>query len=192
MKRTRGDTLTGGTGDVNPQQLIFPGMTLVGANTYSQQIINLPVSQLPVKNGKAIVMEILKIYWDLPTFGSNMPAGDTNWICQAQLSTASSNGINTSAPQIFAYVKRKSKGQEGGAASSYYTTWTEPEIQDYTDGAGHGMLVATNSIFMGANTSNFTASVSFGCRILYRWKEVGLTEYLGMVQQQQQNAGPAT
>lgn len=185
MKRGRGDTLTGGTGDVNPQYLVLPEIPLANVDTFTQAQITLPTSQLPVQRGKAIVMEVLKVYFEVPTYGSSPPQPDTNLTAMAQLSTSPQGSINSSNPSVFAFIKRKSKTQTGTTDSSYFQTWVEPTCIDYSDGAGHGILIATNSIYFGATTSNFTASVTFAGRILYRWKIVALEEYLGMVQSQQ-------
>lgn len=72
---------------------------------------------------------------------------------------------------------------------------TEPvNWHDLTDGAGHGVLVATDNIFLTLQTAatvvgasaTITAATGFGeCAILYRFKEVGLAEYIGIVQSQQ-------
>lgn len=56
---------------------------------------------------------------------------------------------------------------------------------DLTDEAGHGYLVATDTITLETNADQ-TAAVNAGfARIRYRWKEVSLTEYIGIVQAQQ-------
>lgn len=62
-----------------------------------------------------------------------------------------------------------------------------------TDGAGHGVLVATDNIYLTLQTalssvigSSVGGIQGFGeAAILYRFKEVGLAEYIGIVQSQQ-------
>jgi hypothetical protein len=56
---------------------------------------------------------------------------------------------------------------------------------DLTDGAGHGVLVATDSIFIGAATTSYAGAATFYARVFYRFKEVTLQEYIGIVQSQQ-------
>lgn len=64
---------------------------------------------------------------------------------------------------------------------------------DLTDGAGHGVLVATDNVFLTLQTAlSSIIGTSVGgitgvaeCAILYRFKEVGLAEYIGIVQSQQ-------
>jgi len=57
---------------------------------------------------------------------------------------------------------------------------------DLTDGDGNGMLIATQTIVVnGANTSG-TAAVArtYTAKVLYRLIEVGIQEYVGIVQAQ--------
>lgn len=65
-----------------------------------------------------------------------------------------------------------------------------PVVHDLTDGAGHGMLVATDSVFFGLlNPTGYGASGAntLGAQVdlLYRWKDVSIEEYIGIVQSQQ-------
>ena len=56
---------------------------------------------------------------------------------------------------------------------------------DITDGAGHGFLVATDQIYMQVFTNGATATATVRVKMLYRWKNVSLAEYIGIVQGQQ-------
>jgi len=72
------------------------------------------------------------------------------------------------------------------AASYQITDWTD--IVDLTDGAGHGLLVATDTIFIGTIQTSAAVPITGGSvawRIMYRWKNVTLQEYIGIVQSQQ-------
>lgn len=75
------------------------------------------------------------------------------------------------------------------AATSTDMSYIFPIVFDLTDNAGHGVLVGTDQIFFGAgNAAGGTISESTGqatARILYRIKDVGITEYVGLVQSQQ-------
>jgi len=201
MKRSRTttDTLTGGTKDVNPQLLICQEFSLETANQFREVRVALPIVRLPARGTKAIVMEILKIYWILPSYGNDFTAPDNTPFpdgsivqVQMQIATASQQGMNPGNPAVIGYISRKYKGNHGKVATedapneAYCTVFHNPIVHDYTDGAGHGVLIATDAIFIGADTSEFRAnSPSFNCRVLYRWNEVGLTEFLGMVTHQQ-------
>jgi hypothetical protein len=60
-----------------------------------------------------------------------------------------------------------------------------PRKWDFTDGAGHGILVATDNIFIQASTNGQNTASLFRFKILYRFKSVSLVEYIGIVQSQQ-------
>lgn len=68
------------------------------------------------------------------------------------------------------------------------------DVHDLTDGAGHGILVATDNIFVSCSisvgsvfvTQADAATGAASCNILYRFKEIALAEYIGIVQSQQQ------
>jgi len=66
-------------------------------------------------------------------------------------------------------------------SSVSYNQWTK--IHDFTDGAGHGLLIAADKLYAAVSTRRYYAS-GHACNfdILYRWKNVGLAEYVGIVQ----------
>jgi len=183
MKRGRNE-LTGGSGDVNPQWLTFNPLTLSAANTYTETSINLPINRFQNPKGRSIVMECLKVEFGMPTADSNNAAGGNVLNCQIQLSPSSSSAMNSSDPKLLAQYSRLFRGAFT-AGGSYCFVENNPEQIDLTDGNGHGVLVATDTLFLGAITSNFAAAAQFGCRILYRFKIVSLEEYIGIVQGQQ-------
>lgn len=85
-KRAKSDgSLTGGTGDVNPQvyrlsvataaiTTNFP--TVLSASGYATQQFPLPVPRFPSKQGKSIVVEILKVRWN-ENIGLNIAAAQS-------------------------------------------------------------------------------------------------------------------
>lgn len=59
------------------------------------------------------------------------------------------------------------------------------QVCDLTDDAGHGFLLATDSIFQYCQSNGVGDNMSAYTRILYRFKDVSLQEYIGIVQSQQ-------
>lgn len=51
---------------------------------------------------------------------------------------------------------------------------------DLTDGAGHGLIVATPNIFLAVDSNNTGAQNDANVRVAYRFKNVGLQEYVGL------------
>lgn len=193
MKRGR-DTLTGGTGDVNLQVLTLPPTSTIEQNAYRQVQVALPVNRLGQSKGKAVVIEVLKVWFDLPSFPGTYETVGQVTQAQAQLSTTSQPDIQHEEPTVFAYASQKFKGSSASAtlAASVSATWVTPIVLDLTDGAGHGLLIAVDTIFFGIDTDSYPApGVSFNAKIFYRFKQVDLTEYIGIVQSQSVTASRA-
>lgn len=184
MKRGRkGDQLTGGTGDVNPQEMTFE-LTQTGADTSTIGKLNLPIPRLPTSPGRNLVIEILWVqYFDMnPNFPgagnlSNVVAGvTTNVITPATQEAAVGDPKHLSVYKTMRYTI--------GAAANVgeVTAFFE---EDLTDGAGHGILVASDSIYFFIFSLLSGVAQHFIWRIGYRFKEVSLVEYIGIVQSQQ-------
>jgi hypothetical protein len=185
MKRGRSSNeLTGGTLDVSPQWLTFGPFTLSAANTYTEEQVGIPVVRIPTRKGKAIVMEVLQCHFDMPEWDTNGAAGGTLASCSSQLSTSAGTAIRPGDPKVFAYAKVNWRAAFT-AAGTYIDSTTSPQVVNTNDGAGHGILVATDNIFLGCSSLAFVAAATFQCRILYRFKEVSLEEYIGIVTSQQ-------
>jgi hypothetical protein len=74
------------------------------------------------------------------------------------------------------------------AGGTYTSTYNPVQMWDQDDGAGHGVLVATDKMFVQyqlvANTTVPTSN-NLAFKMLYRFKSVGVEEYVGIVQSQQ-------
>jgi len=60
-----------------------------------------------------------------------------------------------------------------------------PKVIDLTDGMGHGILVASDYFFVQVDSDGIGAVITTYFKLLYRIKNVALTEYIGIVQSQQ-------
>jgi hypothetical protein len=181
--RAYGDTLTGGTGDVSPQ-LLSATVTLSAANTYTSISIPLPVPRVGLRKGRAVIVEVLKVYFDSSTLDGNFAAGGASVNVSAQVSTVELTNIFFANPAVFAFYNKEYRGAFT-ATGTFGVINTEPYAFDLTDGAGHGFLVATDNIFLAALTNTFAGAATFNFKVLYRMKEVNLEEYIGIVQSQQ-------
>ena len=137
MKRGRGDSLTGGTGDVSPQTFT-QSITLSAANTFTQAETGLPMIRLPVKNNRSIVMELLRLRILHPLYDTNPAAGGTNAYSVFQLSTVSETLANPGDARVIAYSQYQWRGAFT-AAGTFETVTNNTDDIDLTDGAGHGL-----------------------------------------------------
>lgn len=165
--------LTGGTGDVNPQ---FFNFTVVqsGADTTTEGSFQLPID--PVNTGgarTATVIEVLKLYWETPNIS------DADSSLSAFFATRS--GVTTSNnPATIGAFRQQINLTTSGELMQIY-----PVIQDLTDGAGHGVLVAVQTVFCNVVSVTTGNTNTIRGRMLYRYKKVGIMEYVGIVQSQQ-------
>lgn len=186
MKRGRGGgSLTGGTGDVNPQFMSFQAVQSA-ADTTTTTTQAIPVQRLT--SGKsAQVMEVLKVFvetTELPASASATEAIDTITVA---LSTASfgTTAVGFNEPRVFAWFQKGSR-QAFTAAGTYFAfSPIEPYVMDVTDGVGHGIIVAVDNIYAQVASSGTGVTNTANIKILFRWKNVGLTEYVGVVSSQQ-------
>lgn len=65
------------------------------------------------------------------------------------------------------------------------TTGLMPQTIDMTDSEGNGVLIATDSIFIVSGAVGNIVPGQAVAKVLYRLKEVGIQEYVGIVQSQQ-------
>lgn len=183
--KTSGGSLTGGTGDVKPQLMTVALPAPSGINDYSVLEFAIPRIIMGARDS-ATVMEILKVYFyvgldNLADSSYTMGAFLSTSLIRVQDSTANvatlaSDMIN---PTVFASVVSTVLTTTTGAV-----TYTMPITIDLTDNNGNGILIATDKIFY---TQGMTANilVSTGVvKILYRMVNIGITEYVGIVQSQ--------
>lgn len=158
--------LTGGTRDVNPQYFRTQalGSSSVGGNKTTVAESAIPVQRLNNKN-RSMVMEVLKITY-IPKHTNQ---DNDAWA-----------GIATSRPP-----DGKPNAAQGYWVHITKITTNAPVTADLTDGAGHGLLVAADKLYSFFYEGTAVANAQIDYQILYRWKNVSLTEYIGIVQSSQ-------
>lgn len=208
------DTLTGGTKDVNPQWMkvaiqtpTSPAIAPGGETTLDRQHqFQLPIARIGPKEKKTIVMEFLKVRWSFTrefVFAGGLPPAVLDlkaWISTKAPQSSVELEVQGTTIDWFNYQDavqlQASIGTLPNLQEQIYNGVQDlPIVHDLTDGAGHGMLIATDSMYIrsslaGANgglagSGNVTYTADILCEILYRFKEVGITEYVGIVQSQQ-------
>lgn len=178
----RRDVLTGGTKDVNPQFMNL-ALTTSAADTFTQSQTQIPIQRLQ-NAGRAQVMEVLKI-WMTTTQLIPAVATQTSHQVIASLTTKSMVAmplINEST--LFAYYEKFNTSAFTAAGTGTTSQELEPFILDLTDNAGHGFLVGSDNIYLQLTSTAQGIVVVAGVKILYRWKDVSIQEYVGIVQGQ--------
>ena len=189
MKRGRGKdgSLTGGTGDVSPQ-FFNMSQTQSAADTTTSGTFPVPIQRLPA-GGKAQVMELLRIYWTrsaMPVSASTTEASDVIGFSLTTSNFGTTTPTNGLAEPRVIYSRLDSNRSAFTAGGTYmFQDVNQNGSVDVTDGAGHGVLIATDNIFLQVQSTTTGAANNVNMKLLYRWKNVRIEEYIGIVQSQQ-------
>lgn len=194
------DSLTGGTRDVNPQMYkiggIFQNAGTSGttANGLSWLYFLLPSN--PFAKGDPVIMEWLRIEWeitppvvpinttpDTPLVNRQASVVLVLTVSQFQTGVTSLNPLDPGAISRRTVINSYVNGASAMKTQQFNSNY---EV-DCTDGAGHGFLVAGNQIavacqFSGCNGGSQCQATAW---ITYRFKQVNLEEYIGLVEGQQ-------
>lgn len=191
--------LTGGTRDVNPQWLTVAHFFQDDPNKTATDVTPVPINRYPQgKQGRVNIMEVLKVYWEATAeLGQPSPGADF-------LRSGLSAILTTRRPAVFGgveYPQMQDPAMIDILVREYYVTKPngatqydtgakimmeqDPVVHDLTDGAGHGLLVASDFLFVQLGSYGMVGRCEVKCKILYRYKQVSLTEYIGIVQSQQ-------
>lgn len=188
-KRRATSSLTGGTGDVNPQFYVIQ-TTQTAIDTTRTVGFPLPVPKYPGSANRAIVFEVLSVRLMLQDLVVAAGQSFTSLILSTRdlgdTGVANpTNAVTFAARTSPSVVAQRSTDFLFATAVGFQISELRDTEIDCTDAAGHGILVATDNIFFSVY-SNATGVVNVAaCRIKYRLKEIGLTEYIGIVQSQQ-------
>jgi len=162
--------LTGGTKDVNPQVMSATLRSGTNANESYSVEVPLPVQRLNNRN-RSMVMEVLS--WQI--YSNNTGAHHVRVGFSTSKPSPQAGVVPLlSDPSIVAMTVVK------GTQFDLTPTVTYP----LDDGAGHGLLVAADKIWFFCNSPS-NAAHDYELRLTYRWKNVSLTEYIGIVQASQ-------
>jgi hypothetical protein len=169
--------LTGGTGDVKPEMLTYSAV-MSAADTTTTTTTALPILRnFSSGNGsRAQIVEILKAFIFLPA-PVEVDSDITVLIGTKNLGTT--NG-NFGDPSIFAAA-----GNQMLLTTSGQVVYDRLRVIDLTDGAGNGILVATDNIFTQISSSTTSSVNTTRVKLLYRVYAASVTEYVGIVQGQQ-------
>lgn len=182
MSKRKAPELTGGTGDVNPQWFGFVVLQSA-ADVFTEAQVPVPINpSMGARANRAIIIEILRVQfiWSLDTTQSPAsPQRHTAYLRTALASGGASNSAIQIDPQTVA-TDQWITIQAGAGAT--VVGKDASVIQDLTDGAGHGLVIASQNLVLGISTINTLIANRVTVRILYRYKEVGLTEFITLAQ----------
>lgn len=173
------------TVDSFPQQLTIVN-AISAANTYTQIETGVPINRLSVEDDKAWVIEISKIQLSCGLGSFDLGASELEEIL-IQLSTSSLTTINIGDPTVFWFHRSGVRIREITAASGITAVWNPESLMYDLTVNGRGILVATDSVFCGIDSLNLASAFTAVLKIYYKYVQIGIAEYVGIVQGQVQN-----
>lgn len=173
MPRGKGTSQT----DIYPQILLIRSTEQSAADAYESFEQPIPVPRFGGTSTRPFVFEIIRIFWNYEPVSAVAAC-----LYQVQLSTVPLLVIADHEPRVFF---RHSVVVDQTVTSSFSNSdWSG--CWDYTDGQGHGLLIGTDNIYLGFDTTaTSSANNAIELRIEYRIKTVSASEYIGIVQSQQ-------
>lgn len=121
-------------------------------------------------------MELLKAY----VMGHSMVEVDNTLQWALTTKSFGTTAISMDEPTVLVFYRRQVIITTSGQAVGF-----EPIEYDLTDGAGHGILVATDNVFGQIVAAGTSVANTVRVKLMYRMKNVSLAEYVGIVQSQQ-------
>ncbi len=186
-KRKVANISTGGTEDVRPQLLSAHGLQAV-LTQEELDTFPTPVPRSSFSKDLAQVMEILTV--TMTVHHSTVSAVGMAYII---LSTATPGNAIQGAG--ITAIRIREQMTDPRVIASYLevvdtpigtgNVVTYPHIQDLRDGAGHGVIVAGDTLHLTFGLTAGPGPMDASIRILYRMINVGIMEYVGIVQSQQ-------
>lgn len=182
--RTSGGSVTGGTGDVKPQILTLATDVMSADAVYVTQQIALPVPRFGTMKTKATIFEILWVDW-YPITRNVADAGFTVGAFLSTITTRETDDVFSTASNAADILDPRNFANVSVTGIAATTIFAYPIRIDLTDSNGNGMLIATDKIVISGGGVGVATTGRAVCKMAYRLVNVGITEYVGIVQSQQ-------
>ena len=158
---------------MNPQ-LLGGRVVESAANTFTQATIAVPVNRVTGSSNFAQVIEALWVEFDL-TGVEGFNAINEGFVCQLTQTSKTAIVLIDDADMIAKQsIEVQAIVTSGGGIQQNIVR------VNLTDMAGHGPIIATPNVFFGISGLALAAVVTASFRMAYRFKNVGLQEYVGL------------
>ena len=173
--------LTGGSNDLNPQQFSIR-LEQQNVDDTVQEVVDFCNCQIPVPNGKALVMEVLSTTFNQsPVYSSNDQA---TMVC----STAQKEfiGPTTALPApsrggADGFISRTVNAQTVITAVGALDRVDLDTQYNHTDNAGHGIIVPGKKLYFVLDSAFAQTLLTCDFSVLFRWKFIDLQEFLTLM-----------
>ncbi len=156
-------------------------LTTSATDTFTTTQLTSPVPRVGIgKSNLATIMEITSVWLYIKSVAIN--AANENW--QWALSTGPTPTEILTIRNPSCIIGDKWKTSVITQGGSYHTSLVIYNLETMT---GFGFLLATDSFHYSILSEGTASSLVTDCRIFYRLVQIPITEYIGIVQSQQQS-----
>lgn len=155
-------------------------LTLSAANTFTTTQVFTPIPRLKTSGNKATVMELL--WMDLLVSNTDLIATNDDINFQMAFGVAPTAILQFNDTRVFAQWFQELTLTTSGAV---WNAW--PVRYDFQSKDGYGYLLAADSFNVSGDSAGQAAAVLFNWRLYYRFVDIPLSEFVGLVQSTQQS-----
>jgi len=156
-------------------------LILSAANTFTTQQVFTPIPRLKTIGNKATVMELL--YMDLVIDNIDLIAFDDRLRFQMTLGTTQGSMLAWSDTRVFINYDLLIGGANATPGALFITQY--PWRYQFQTNDGFGYLLAADAFRVSAETVGMAAATNFHFKLYYRFVDIPLTEFIGIVQSTQ-------
>jgi hypothetical protein len=147
--------------------------------------VNLPVPRIPTAN-KATILEISAIEYYFPIWVPSITTGQTSHLMVIVSTDERTIDMTDPVPYISNghTIDAVDLHIHPGTAAAPLSSAIFPLRHELETKDGHGVLVATDRLFISLDTINFPTATKAVVKVYYRYVEVSVQEYVGIIQSQ--------
>jgi len=161
-------------------------LVLTANDTFTTDKIFTPIPRnQAIKGNRAVVMELL--WLDVDVHNLKLLAADDEIFWGISTGNVPTKLITLDAGNCLAYGSIECLAKQAGSEGFGISSLTKPQRYDMQTKDGYGLLLASDAFNFYADSLNTGEKIEYNCRLYYRFVQIPVTEFIGLVQSQQSN-----
>jgi hypothetical protein len=172
-------------GDNFPNYLSFE-LEQTAANTWTDMRLAMPIPRITGGMGtKATIMELLWVDFSFDNIDLGSQDDRVTFAMGTGATPETSPQIEFDNPNVlFEFKELYHFTRVGDGASGTLASW--PKRYDFQSKTGYGFLVASDNLWVIVSSVGMAGALTVQARLFYRFVDVDVKEYVGIVQSSQQ------
>jgi len=167
--------------DMYPQTLTIT-VKQATANTFTIVEVPLAINRLSVNEGMAWVIEICRVNWTSGIGMYNLTTAVTQSIVASLSTQEQSVTTDLTDANVFWFARAGVNHREISAVGIAAVSFPRETQSDDLTSEGKGFLIGADQIYATFDTTGMASANTLVLKVFYRFREVGLAEYIGIVQ----------